>query len=151
MKKRFRLSSTLSGSECTERCAALLGEEGVKFQQDGQSLKSTSTPIVFVNVDRRLYSRNNWVGLNPFVFVSGIDVNVSAADSDGSTVIDVVINQRRTLAICGLIVGLVLVVARALPANGLMFFVVASLLLVLLFRFFAGSLLRQEFERRLQG
>src|SRR4051794_11697484 len=50
----------------------LLSKRGVKIERTDTSFTSLSIPVVVLGIQGQLYSRDNWVGINPFVFISGI-------------------------------------------------------------------------------
>jgi fatty acid desaturase len=64
-----------------QRIENLFAREGVQFSRDQLSIKSTETPLAILGIQRRLYSRRNWVGLNPFAFVSGVEVRCESGES----------------------------------------------------------------------
>jgi hypothetical protein len=96
MHKTYELVCRLPAQVALERIKALLSKEHVKYRADHLSVTSTQTPIVFVNLDPRLYSRRNWVGLNPFAHVSGIDVRCESG-SNGLTRVVVRVNRFRAV------------------------------------------------------
>jgi hypothetical protein len=70
--------------------------------------------------------------------------------SEGTTVVDIVVNRKRTAIICGLAILLVLMVSSALPDRvATVFFVSFALALVLAFQFLAGPLMRREIQHEL--
>jgi hypothetical protein len=58
------------------------------------SLMSTSIALPLLSPDRRSYSRDNWVGLNPFVYLSSVAV-VASCDPSGQTNIAVSVSLLR--------------------------------------------------------
>ena len=142
----FELKSRLAPREALSRIGNLLAEEGVKFKEEAElSLVSTATPIVILSVQTRLYSRKNWVGLNPFVYITAIRVDCKRDGSNGTT-IELRINRRRALlwvvywAICA---GLV---ARGLPEpNGALLWASTTVIAWLpFFSFLGGGLVKRE-------
>jgi len=93
--KTYILRSGLSAEAVIARVGKLLAKEGVQFRAEGFSIYSISTPIVILSLQRILYSDRNWVGLNPFTFISGIDV-LCRLDKTGLTEIVIHVNKFRT-------------------------------------------------------
>jgi hypothetical protein len=96
MKHRtYILSSRLSADAAIARIGKLLAREGVQYRTEGLSICSLSAPIVLLSLQRIAYSNRNWVGLNPFPFISGVNVRCQPAES-GLTDIVVQVNRDRT-------------------------------------------------------
>jgi hypothetical protein len=93
--KTHILSSQLSAETTIARIGGLLAKEGVQYRIEGLSIFSTSTPIALLSFQRNRYSKRNWVGLNPFTFISGVDVRCQL-DTSGLTIIIVQVNRFRT-------------------------------------------------------
>lgn len=134
--------------DAVRRMEKLLGNESVRFIVDENAMSITSTRIPFpmIGIDMRLYSRKNWVGVNPFVFVSGIEIAFVKTGRD-STRLDVSIDLRRTLVLYCCMVVILLLVAASFPAwwVGFLFLVLASgILHQVLFRFLAKHLIGIE-------
>jgi hypothetical protein len=94
--KTYELVSQLPADAVLERVKSLLSKECVKYKVDNLSVMSTETPLVIVNFDPRLYTRANWVGVNPFAYVSGVDVRCAPGDN-GLTKVIVRVNRFRSL------------------------------------------------------
>jgi hypothetical protein len=93
--KIYLLKSPLSAKQAVERVKDLLKREGVQHRTEGLSIVSISTPIAVLSFQRVLYSKRNWVGLNPFTFISGVDVRCRP-DKSGLTEVTVQVNRFRT-------------------------------------------------------
>jgi hypothetical protein len=70
--KTYMLSSRLPAETTIARIGELLAKEGVQYRTEGLSIFSIGTPIALLSLQRTLYSDRNWVGLNPFTFISGV-------------------------------------------------------------------------------
>jgi len=149
MKNKFNLSTETPAPECIILLSELFGQESVLFQCEGQTIQTTATPIAFVGADRRLYSRNNWVGVNPFVFVS--EVYISLKNTDESTEVEVVVGKRITLIIYCVAAIVFLVVASVIPEKVRLVFAVASSLFYFMVNYFSGSLLKLEISKKLHA
>lgn len=91
--KTYILSSRLSREAAIVRIGKLLAGEGVQYRTEGDSIFSLSTPIVLVSLQRIAYSNKNWIGLNPFPFVTGVNVRCQPADRG---LIDIIVQVNRT-------------------------------------------------------
>ena len=96
MKHRtYILSSRLPAEIAIARIGRLLAREGVHYKTEGLCICSLKTPIVLFSFQRIAYSHGNWVGLNPFPYISGVNVRCKPAES-GLTDIVVQVNRDRT-------------------------------------------------------
>jgi hypothetical protein len=93
--KTYILSSRLSAEETIARVRDLFGKAGVQYRTEGLSIVSTRTPIALLSFQRILYSDRNWVGLNPFTYISGINVRCRPVRS-GLTEIIAQVDRSRT-------------------------------------------------------
>ena len=143
--KTYILRSPLSAETTIGRVAELLTKAGVQHKKEGWSICSTSVPIVLLGFQRNLYSRRNWVGLNPFAFISGVDVRCRS-DKSGSTEIIVEVNKFRTFLWVGFWAWCAGLAALGLPEpEGGIFFVAISLVAwFVLVSFLSGYLLKKE-------
>ena len=146
------LKSRLAPREALSRIGNLLAEEGVKFKEEAElSLVSTATPIVILSIQTRLYSRKNWVGVNPFVFISAIRVDCKQDGGSGTT-IELRINRRRALllvvfwAICA-----ALVVDAPGPDGALIFASVTIVAWLFYFFFVGGPLVKREIRNAVRA
>ncbi len=115
MKKiHFRLYSKLSIIDTIKRIADLLVCEHVSFYADQNSIKSNHVPFPIVSIDKRMFTRKNWVGLNPFIYTSSIEMfftELSARERQ----IDVSVDQHRAIVMYLCSLCLILFVAFAIP------------------------------------
>ena len=100
-----------------ERTKDLLTKECVKYRAADLSVTSTQTPVVIVGFDPRRFSHANWVGINPFTYVSSVDVRCESGD-EGPTKIIVRINRLRAFVWVGFWVACSALAAAAMPAPG---------------------------------
>lgn len=85
MHKTYELVCQLPAHGAAERIEGLLSKEGVRYTAADLSISSVSTPIAVFGIQPRLYSRRNWVGLNPFAFVSGVNLQFK---EDGTVLLE---------------------------------------------------------------
>jgi hypothetical protein len=114
MHKSYELVYHLPAQAASERIAGLLSKEGVKYRTSELSIVSTQTPIILLSIQPKLYSHSNWVGLNPFTFVSGIDVRCEQGNG-GLTKVTVRVNRLRAFLWVAFWVACSLLAASAMP------------------------------------
>src|SRR5437870_7689824 len=85
--KTYEISCRLSDEAAIERIKALLIQEGVKFRTGELTVFSTRTPIAVLGIQPSLYSRRNWVGLNPFTYVTAVNVQCLSVEDDVTKII----------------------------------------------------------------
>ena len=96
--KQFRLKSDKDIGKTIEILRELFEYENLIFQISENSIYTQKTPLPLMSYDRRSYSRRNWVGINPFVFVSGVKILI---ESNQANLCDltVVLDKKRSYAI----------------------------------------------------
>jgi hypothetical protein len=92
----FTLNTVVSTNDTIMRISNLLTSEHVKFQADLNSVRSKEIPLPLLSFDKRLYTKRNWVGINPFIFVSEINFFIKESHFQ-QTQIDITICQRRAI------------------------------------------------------
>lgn len=149
-RKTYELVCPLSAHAALERIKALLSKEWVEYRAAGLSVTSTRTPIVFVNFDPRLRSRSNWVGVNPFVCVSGIDVRCESG-GNGLTRVILRINRFRAVFLLAWWVVLSFVAAFSMtePAGALFFIGSVCASWFVMVHFLWGYLIKREISDQL--
>jgi hypothetical protein len=145
MHKTYEINCALEPQAAAARIETLLADAGVRFNAADLRIISTSTPIVLLGMQPKLYTRKNWVGLNPFVFITGVDVRCEPA-AGSATKVNVRVNRRRSIllvafwAICGYLV------ARALPqpAGAVVFAIVIFAAWFGIVAFLGGYVVKKE-------
>ena len=94
-QRTFSLTSPLMPPEVLRRAAALLSSEGVGYTSTSSGIASTSTPFAVFGFQRRLHTRKNWIGLNPFAHASSVNLTCERA---GDTT-NVILHVDRTRAV----------------------------------------------------
>jgi len=148
MAKSFRILAGVDAKTALTRIERLLTIEGVGFEKMDFSIRSRSTPIAILGVQPVLYSRQNWFGLNPFVFISSISIIVRSKDDDRA-LLDVSIGRLRAYVLAMLWTLLAFIVGKAMPQPaGTLLFIGAAFAGWLGFvSFMAGYLVRNEVSR----
>jgi len=145
MHRTYELICQLAPDVALKRIESLLSEEGVKYASTKTSITTTSAPIVLFGIQPKLYSQKNWVGLNPFPFVSGVELKIIQEET-GLVKVTVRVNQGRGLLWVAFWTTCALLAASAMPEPG------AAILLVgvttsawlLIVSFFGGHLIKKE-------
>ena len=114
--KTYELVCRLPADTALERIKGLLTKECVKYRAANLSVTSTQIPLG-LGIDPRTYSHSNWVGINPFTAVSGVDVRCEAGDN-GLTKVIVRVNRFRAFLWVGFSVACSAGVASAMPVLG---------------------------------
>ena len=73
----IKLRSNLSLSNTLKQIEDLFSHESITFYSDSDSITSTDIPLPILSLDRRMYTRKNWMGINPFIFITSIKVSLS--------------------------------------------------------------------------
>src|SRR5580658_5678510 len=151
MHKTYEFVCQLPAQAASERIEDLLSKEGVKYRVANLSIVSVRTPIVVVGIQPKLYSHRNWVGLNPFTFVSGVEVQCEQVDS-GLTKVTVRVNRLRTFLWAAFWIASSSLAARAMPEPGgaLLVIGVACAAWFGVVCFLGGYLIRKEISDRLR-
>jgi hypothetical protein len=50
------------------------------MEREGTVVRSLRAPLPLISVDPRLYSRMNWVGINPFSLLAGLRMTIVAGE-----------------------------------------------------------------------
>ena len=79
--KTYELTSRLPAAVVIQRMEELFTRENVQFRPGDLSISSIKTPIA-KGIQPKLYSKRNWVGLNPFAFISGVEVQCKSSGGD---------------------------------------------------------------------
>jgi len=105
------------------RISDVFSDESIKFVTSTDSIRSTKVPLPLLSFDLRQYTRRNWVGINPFIFISEIMVILSKMDENNIS-IKLTIDQTRAVFIYAIILFLLSFVAINLPKGwiGILFF-----------------------------
>jgi hypothetical protein len=144
-QRTYLLTSPLEPSEVLRRVEKLLSSEGVSYKSNATTLVSTGTPLAVLGIQGRLYTRRNWLGINPFTHVSKLQLTCESRD--GRTNLILQIDRTRAVlfalfwAACGYFT------AVHLPAIGVLL-LVAALAAVAWFQIavVGGSLVAKELE-----
>ncbi len=114
MHKTYELFYRLSPKVASERIERLLSEEGVEYATADLSVASTKTPIVLLSIQPRLYTRRNWVGVNPFVFVTAVAARCEPSEG-GVTRVTIRVNRRRAFLMVAFWAACSFLAALAIP------------------------------------
>jgi hypothetical protein len=152
MHKTYELICQLPAHTASERIERLLSKEGVKYTATDLGITSVRTPMVVLGIQPELYSHSNWVGLNPFVFVSGVALRFKE-EENGRTTVTVRVNRLRALLwvafwiTCGSLAAL----AMPEPGGAILFIGIACAAWFGIVSFLGGYLIKKEISDRLNG
>ncbi len=93
-KQNFQFLSNFPPKEVLSAISQLLQKRYVNHVVTDNMIVSTEIPIPMLSFDRRLYSRDNFVGLNPFIYINKIVVSVEPHIHDQSRIRVTVISIR---------------------------------------------------------
>jgi hypothetical protein len=109
---RQEFKTVLPADAALVRLTDLLKAEGIRFELAGAGARSTSIPLAIFSFDPVQYTWRNWVGLNPFVWFSSIDVECSPVE--GGANVAITLDRRRLILFCGFwSVNLAVIASRA--------------------------------------
>ena len=148
-RKTFKVVTALSAEQAMGRLLTLLDTEGVAHNPGTKSVRSLRTPIPLLSADPRMYSRRNWVGVNPFALVTAIEVN--AVTTHDGTVMDVTVDRRRLLVLLAIEIWLVCLIALRAPLAVTIASAVFMLGACLVLLRWSHTLVKYEIEQQLQG
>ena len=83
-KRKFHLVADVDIQTVVELISILLSKRSVKHSIANNQVFSTHIPIILFGSDRRHLSRDNFIGINPFVYIDKIKINVES-DSEKKT------------------------------------------------------------------
>lgn len=150
MHKTYELTCQVPARIASERIEGMLSEEGVKYTANNLSVTSVRTPIVVLGIQPKLYTHSNWVGLNPFAFVSGVDLRFKE-DADGLTKVTVRVNRFRGLLWVAFWITCASLAASVMPEPGgaILFIGIACAGWLAIVSFLGGYLIKKEIADRL--
>jgi hypothetical protein len=150
MHKTYELICQLPAHTASERIEGMLSKEGVKYTATNLAITSVRTPIVVLGIQPKLYSHSNWVGLNPFAFVSGVDLRFKQ-DENGLTRVTVRVNRLRGLVWVAFWITCGSLAARAMPEPGgaILFIGIACAAWLGIVSFLGRYLIKKEIADRL--
>ena len=93
LRVHLRLSLPCTATTAASAFASYLSDRHAEIAATDAVSVSAVSPVVLLNFDRRLYSRANWVGLNPVARAGRIQARASASER-GST-LEVTITSLR--------------------------------------------------------
>jgi hypothetical protein len=145
VNKAYEFICDTPTSGVIKKIEALFKDEGVEFRSTTSHIESTSTPIAILSLQPQMYSRKNWLGFNPFSYISNVSVDVNPTEDNYVKVV-VVANRRRAYFYVTFFAIAGLSAARAIsePA-GMILFILLTLGSWLLFvSLLGGHLVRKE-------
>jgi hypothetical protein len=150
LHKTYELNCKLPVHTASDRIQGMLSKEGVKYTTTNLAITSVRTPIAVLGIQPKLYSHSNWVGLNPFPFVSGVDLRFKQ-DENGLTRVTVRVNRVRGLLWVAFWITCGYLAARAMPEPGgaILFIGIACAAWLGIVSFLDDYLIKKEITDRL--
>ena len=145
----FTLNSDLSIAETTKTLTDLLMSEDIGFSVNQNIITTNHIPLPLAYRD--LHTKKNWVGMNPFVYISSMEITLIQINNV-ETQIRVNIDQQRAILLYLLYLCLVLMVviaAQILLAGVLLFLLMAIISYVFLFSLMIKRLIKSEMVRNI--
>lgn len=145
-KLSYIIKSDFDHSTTMNQLCELLVCESLRFEIEQNTIRSVNIPFPILSFDYRVLSRNNWVGINPFVYVSNILLRVDSLDPN-SCMVKVEIDQTRAIMIFWFVATMLLLVSAFLPnviASISFLSIFLSLSGYLIFGLCVGTLIKKE-------
>jgi len=150
--KFFNLLTNKSIEETSEILSDLLEYENVKYKKTANEIFSLSTPFPFFNFDRRAYSRRNWVGINPFVYISGIKIILKSRENFTALTIELDRMRSYAILVCFLIFIGISAVNFSNGGFGFLFFSTSSVLAYFAVLYFLSyKLIKDEIDKAMKA
>ena len=152
-KRKFYLVADAEPQTVIELVSSLLSKRSVKHSINNNQIVSTNIPIWFfmLRYSRRLYSRDNFVGVNPFIYIDNIKINVET-ELEKKTKLDITVTQIRSYMPFVFIMSMAFAIwtARVETFAGWFFVIIAVLYYLFTFHLVIGKLLPGEIKRVLK-
>ena len=149
----YTINSDLSIKSVLRRLEDLFNYESIRFISNSKSIRSVRIPMPIISFDRRFYSKKNCIGINPFIFISSIEINLKKPSTE-KVILDINIGQSRAFIIYLIVLLLTSMVAINLPNfwSGIsLFFLVAIFVFIFIFKVCLKKLIKYEIFHTLEG
>lgn len=145
--KTYEFHCHMPADSAIELVKGLFSSEGVEYNTSNLSVRSVRTPIAVLGIQPVMYSNNNWVGLNPFAFVGGVEVNCAQVAS-GLTSVTLRINRLRGFLWVAFFMACSLFAAPMMPKPGGLILLagVGCITWLSIVSFLGGFLLKKEIK-----
>lgn len=147
IRRTYRFACQVSADAALIRVQDLLSKEGVEYRTANHNIASTRTPIAVISIQPVLYTRKNWTGLNPFVYVSAVEVEFATGDG-GVTEVTVRVNRSRAVVCAAGSIAFfgILALAGLEPAAAVVFIGFACAVSLGMAVLLSGHLVKKEIE-----
>jgi len=149
-KRHFQLIADAPPQSVIEAVSTLLTKRSVKHSIEENCIISSDIPIPIVNWDRRRYSRDNFIGVNPFLFVDSVALDVTPEPEERAKLVLTAIQGRSYIPVVFILLMSGLVWTSGESIGGWIFLGVAVLYYLFAFHVVIGKLLPGEIKRALQ-
>jgi hypothetical protein len=150
VRLHLHLSLPCTATTAASEFASYLAERHATISTPDPFSVSAVAPLALLNIDRRNYSRANWIGLNPVVQADRIEAR--ASETAGGSSLDVTITSLRFYFFPAIWVFVAVAVSRASVPLAAWAFMVLVLLAYCSAEFWLLSRgIREEFVKYLRG
>jgi hypothetical protein len=148
-RKVFTVITALPPGGAINRIVQLLEAGGVEVARERGGVRSVRTPIPLLNVEPRLYSNRNWVGINPFLLVTSVEITATVGSA--GTVVKVSIDRLRVMLVAAFEALVVLLISVSAPIFATAMIAGIMVLLCAIHLRWAHTLTRFEIEQQLRN
>lgn len=148
-KRHFEFITHTQPQIVIEIVSHLLTKRSVEHTVEGNYITSTYIPIPLLNWDKRLYSHDNFVGVNPFIFIDRLTVEVKP-ETGSKTQLYITARQGRAYVPLVFLISLAVSISMVDSFARWILPIIAILYYLFAFRVVVGSLLLREIQRALQ-
>jgi hypothetical protein len=147
----FNLPTSLTPSVAIQVIEGQLAKRSVVTTRGADnSLTSASIALPLLSPDRRAYSRDNWIGLNPFVYLSSIVVSANAGNSS-ETRVAISVSLVRLWVCASVCVATILPILGANLGVGIVALALVGFGVAFVRQVVVGKLVPAEILKALQG
>ena len=151
-KRRFQIKSDLTIEKAIEVICKLFDERSIRYQKSASTIITTSIILPLFSFSKRWFSRDNWMGINPFLYFDRIEVIFSPSNKS-KTSLDINISSWRfkCISILSLIGAVILGAFKILEGVLLLtlFSAVIFLFAILLPKYLAPREIKRALEEAL--
>jgi hypothetical protein len=144
-ERTFLFSTKQSVPIAIDSMEKLLKKAALTCGKNASEVWSEHIPMPIINVDTRLYSRKNIIGINPFVYLSSFRASF-VNDSDNECTVTVNVNYERSVFLFVLYAAVATFVLIALPLYTAIawYLLIVVLIYMFFFRLTVGYLIKYE-------
>ena len=146
---KFTIKTKLKTSDVISALKDRLIKRSVNINVDDDTITSISTPIPLFSFDRRQFSKDNWIGINPFQYISNIKIVCSTVEKH-ITKVDIDVSTARAWLWVIFLFSLAIYIFSIDLTAGLIALSFATIMSFLILSVFAKYLLKLEINNSIQ-